>query len=194
MHFLDARSIEGHIFATYVRWVAEPIFQLLRPLPPLAWIPLAIIWLGIGDISRIAFGVINAFNTGGAVVSSITPLAITDLMPPTTSPYNATFASLTGEFQFGAALVERGLAGSPFTGGPVQFARFRITFSTLPPGSRVNVYIGDAGPGSFSVRSASGADLSGDATADGTPLHGTAGFDQGPGAGIGYVDGQITVQ
>jgi len=35
------------------RWVAFPIFQLLRPVPPLAWIPLAIVWLGIGDVARI---------------------------------------------------------------------------------------------------------------------------------------------
>lgn len=36
-----------------VRWLAFPIFQLLRPVPPLAWIPLAIVWLGIGDVARI---------------------------------------------------------------------------------------------------------------------------------------------
>lgn len=35
------------------RWIAFPLFQLLRPVPPLAWIPLAIVWLGIGDVARI---------------------------------------------------------------------------------------------------------------------------------------------
>ena len=35
------------------RWIAFPIFQLLRPVPPLAWIPLAILWLGIGESARI---------------------------------------------------------------------------------------------------------------------------------------------
>jgi ABC-type nitrate/sulfonate/bicarbonate transport system permease component len=35
------------------RWIAFPVFQLLRPVPPLAWIPLAILWLGIGDTARI---------------------------------------------------------------------------------------------------------------------------------------------
>ena len=35
------------------RWIAFPIFQILRPVPPLAWIPLAILWLGIGDSARI---------------------------------------------------------------------------------------------------------------------------------------------
>ena len=36
-----------------VRWISFPIFQILRPVPPLAWIPLAILWLGIGDSARI---------------------------------------------------------------------------------------------------------------------------------------------
>jgi ABC-type nitrate/sulfonate/bicarbonate transport system permease component len=35
------------------RWIAFPIFQVLRPVPPLAWIPLAIVWLGIGESARV---------------------------------------------------------------------------------------------------------------------------------------------
>lgn len=31
-----------------------PIFELLRPIPPIAWIPLIIMWLGIGESSKIA--------------------------------------------------------------------------------------------------------------------------------------------
>jgi ABC-type nitrate/sulfonate/bicarbonate transport system permease component len=27
----------------------EPVFEVLRPVPPLAWIPLSILWFGIGD-------------------------------------------------------------------------------------------------------------------------------------------------
>jgi len=30
----------------------NPIFLLLRPVPPLAWIPLAIVWLGLGDAAK----------------------------------------------------------------------------------------------------------------------------------------------
>lgn len=47
----------------------NPIFLIIRPIPPLAWIPLAILWLGLGDAAKImviwfsAFvpSVINAF-------------------------------------------------------------------------------------------------------------------------------------
>ena len=31
----------------------NPILQLLRPISPLAWIPIAILWFGVGDISAI---------------------------------------------------------------------------------------------------------------------------------------------
>lgn len=30
-------------------WVAEPVVNFFRPIPPLAWIPLSIIWFGITD-------------------------------------------------------------------------------------------------------------------------------------------------
>jgi sulfonate transport system permease protein len=30
-------------------WLFEPIVNFFRPIPPLAWIPLSIVWLGIGD-------------------------------------------------------------------------------------------------------------------------------------------------
>lgn len=36
-----------------VRKLVNPTFQLLRSISPIAWIPLAIIWLGIGDGARI---------------------------------------------------------------------------------------------------------------------------------------------
>lgn len=31
----------------------NPIFIMLRPIPPLAWIPLAIVWLGLGDAAKV---------------------------------------------------------------------------------------------------------------------------------------------
>lgn len=33
---------------TMVRGLARPIFELIRPIPPIAWIPLTIFWFGIG--------------------------------------------------------------------------------------------------------------------------------------------------
>src|SRR5206468_2531218 len=32
-----------------VRAQLDPVIEVLRPIPPLAWIPLSILWFGIGD-------------------------------------------------------------------------------------------------------------------------------------------------
>lgn len=32
------------------RAVVDPVIQFIRPIPPLAWIPLSILWFGIGDV------------------------------------------------------------------------------------------------------------------------------------------------
>ena len=39
---------------TKLKWIVFPVFQLIRPVPPLAWIPLTIMWLGIGDTARMS--------------------------------------------------------------------------------------------------------------------------------------------
>lgn len=38
---------------TRLKWIVFPVFQLIRPVPPLAWIPLTLLWIGIGDAARI---------------------------------------------------------------------------------------------------------------------------------------------
>jgi ABC-type nitrate/sulfonate/bicarbonate transport system permease component len=45
--------LAGHIGA--VRRAVEPVVELLRPIPPLAMLPLFIVWVGIGETSKIAF-------------------------------------------------------------------------------------------------------------------------------------------
>jgi ABC-type nitrate/sulfonate/bicarbonate transport system permease component len=63
-----------------LRWTVFPVFQLVRPVPPLAWIPLAIIWLGIGPGARMSVVFVAALvpwvmNSMQAVVS-IDPVLI----------------------------------------------------------------------------------------------------------------------
>jgi NitT/TauT family transport system permease protein/taurine transport system permease protein len=36
-----------------VEALLNPAFLLVRPIPPLAWIPLAIVWLGLGDAAKV---------------------------------------------------------------------------------------------------------------------------------------------
>lgn len=40
----------------------NPLFQILRPISPLAWIPIAILWLGVGDLSAIFLIFIGCFS------------------------------------------------------------------------------------------------------------------------------------
>ncbi len=61
----------------------NPVFLLIRPIPPLAWIPLAILWLGLGDAAKImviwfaAFvpSVINSFTGVRTIEPSVTEAA-----------------------------------------------------------------------------------------------------------------------
>jgi taurine transport system permease protein len=48
----------------------NPAFLLLRPIPPLAWIPLAIVWLGLDDASKILVIFVAAFVP--SVINSFT--------------------------------------------------------------------------------------------------------------------------
>jgi taurine transport system permease protein len=50
--------------------VINPIFLLIRPIPALAWIPLAIVWLGLGDAAKVMILWFAAFVP--AVINSFT--------------------------------------------------------------------------------------------------------------------------
>jgi ABC-type nitrate/sulfonate/bicarbonate transport system permease component len=43
----------GHL--TPIRHVVEPLIELLRPIPPLAMLPMFIVWVGIGETSKVGF-------------------------------------------------------------------------------------------------------------------------------------------
>lgn len=59
--------VAGTIIGILAAWsrpfglVARPIIELLRPIPPLAWIPLAIIWFGLGEPSKFFIIFLGAF-------------------------------------------------------------------------------------------------------------------------------------
>jgi len=45
--------LAGHLRG--VRTLVEPVVELLRPIPPLAMLPLFIVWIGIGEGSKVGF-------------------------------------------------------------------------------------------------------------------------------------------
>lgn len=61
-----------------IRAIINPIFTALRPIPPIAWIPLMILWFGVGELSKVLLVFIGAFfpivlNTS-AGVSMVDPM------------------------------------------------------------------------------------------------------------------------
>lgn len=48
-------------WSRHLRTALEPIIEILRPIPPLAWIPIAILWLGIGNQSAAFIIFLGAF-------------------------------------------------------------------------------------------------------------------------------------
>ena len=45
----------------YVDAIVKPIFDIFKPMPPIAWISVAILWFGIGEPSKIFIIVIGTF-------------------------------------------------------------------------------------------------------------------------------------
>ena len=57
-----------------------PLFEMIRPIPPIAWIPMIIIWFGIGETAKIVIVFIGAFTSivlnTSAGIRAIDPLLI----------------------------------------------------------------------------------------------------------------------
>lgn len=67
----------------WYKWIGKacnPTIQILRPISPLAWIPLAILWLGVGDGSAVLIIFLGSLfpliMTGMNAVKSIAPTHI----------------------------------------------------------------------------------------------------------------------
>ena len=45
----------------YVNAIVKPVFDLIKPMPPIAWVSIAILWFGIGEPSKIFIIVVGTF-------------------------------------------------------------------------------------------------------------------------------------
>ncbi|BBO67896.1 ABC transporter permease [Desulfosarcina alkanivorans] len=45
----------------YVNAIVKPVFDLLKPMPPISWISLSILWFGMGETSKIFIIAIGSF-------------------------------------------------------------------------------------------------------------------------------------
>jgi len=83
----------------------NPVFSFIRPIPPLAWIPLAILWLGIGDAAKVMVIWFAAFVP--AVINSFTGVR-------TIEPYVIEAARMLGTPRFRLATEVLIPAAAPF--------------------------------------------------------------------------------
>ena len=45
----------------YVNALVKPLFDLLKPMPPIAWVSLAILWFGVGESAKIFIIILGTF-------------------------------------------------------------------------------------------------------------------------------------
>lgn len=93
----------------------RPVFELLRPIPPVAWIPLAIIWLGIGLWAKAGIIFFSAFVP--CVINSHAGIRMT----------NQTFINVAKTF--GASNFRMFLRVGAPSALPMVFAGVRIALS-----------------------------------------------------------------
>lgn len=62
-------------YRTFDRLI-NPIFEIIRPIPPIAWIPLSVIWLGIGTTAKCFIIFLAAFVP--CVINSYTGVKLTN--------------------------------------------------------------------------------------------------------------------
>ncbi len=61
-------SLAGVILGLTMGWypmveaIFRPWFELIRPIPPIAWIPLAILWFGLGELTKYFLIFLAAFS------------------------------------------------------------------------------------------------------------------------------------
>ena len=57
-------NLIGHIWASTQRvliGIVKPLFDLFKPMPPIAWVSIAILWFGIGEMSKVFIIIIGTF-------------------------------------------------------------------------------------------------------------------------------------
>ncbi len=49
-------------WSKYIQAIFQPIFRIIRPIPPIAWIPISIIWFGLGESAKIFLIFLSSFS------------------------------------------------------------------------------------------------------------------------------------
>lgn len=75
-------SVLGILLGLFLGWSSifnalfSPIFEMLRPIPPIAWVPLITLWFGIGETPKIILCFIGSFVP--VVINTFTAVRMVD--------------------------------------------------------------------------------------------------------------------
>ena len=75
-------TVAGILFGLFLGWnkvfynIFGPIFEMLRPIPPIAWIPLVTLWFGIGEFPKTLIVFIASFVA--IVINTFTGVKMVD--------------------------------------------------------------------------------------------------------------------
>jgi ABC-type nitrate/sulfonate/bicarbonate transport system permease component len=109
----------------WYRWLGKIVWspiELLRPIPPLAWIPLALIWFGLGENSKIFIIFLGAFFP---VVTNTYkgPRLLYRVALPGAMPDIATGLRIGWSLAFGSLVAAEILAAQEGLGFMIMYAR-----------------------------------------------------------------------
>ncbi len=133
----------GVVSGWYVKLgsVLRTPIDLLRPIPPLAWIPLAIIWLGLGESSKVMIIFLGSFfpiftntykgmvNIDPSIIRAAQMLGLQGrkllfrVVVPTTLPDIATGFRVGWSYSFGLVVAAELIAASSGLGYMIMHAR-----------------------------------------------------------------------
>lgn len=111
-----------------LRSFLNPLVEMLRPVPPLAWVPLAILWLGIGDAPAIFIISLGTFfpillntiygveNTPGALVETAYTLGASRLDVITRVIFPGALPAILTGLRIGLDIGWMTLVAAEFTG------------------------------------------------------------------------------
>jgi taurine transport system permease protein len=61
---------------TLINRYVKPLFELIRPIPPIAWIPLSILWIGVGLKAKVLIIFLSSFTP--CVINASTGIRLTN--------------------------------------------------------------------------------------------------------------------
>lgn len=138
-----AGVVAGVVCGWYVKLgaVLRTPIELLRPIPPLAWIPIAIIWLGLDEASKVFIIALGAFfplftNTYKGMITTDPNVIragqmlglrggrlLTRVVVPATLPDIATGVRLAWSYSFGSMVAAELIAANSGLGYMIMHAR-----------------------------------------------------------------------